>query len=92
MRLFVSFPTSLKVTIHASINNSGKCKIKIYTCLLNNNTTLAINAIDVRVLDEMGLSRIRTSPDTVVNGYGRKLIELCKNKNVYIKVHLEMIK
>ncbi|CAG2192228.1 unnamed protein product [Mytilus edulis] len=39
---------------------------------------------DIHVLDDLKIPRIRNSSDTVVNSYGRKLIQFCKNNNMYI--------
>ncbi|CAG2238601.1 unnamed protein product [Mytilus edulis] len=39
---------------------------------------------DIHVLDDLKIPRIRNSSDTVVNTYGRKLIQFCKNNNMYI--------
>ena len=39
---------------------------------------------DVTILDDMGLSRLRNSPDTVINSFGRKLISFCKDNNLFI--------
>lgn len=36
------------------------------------------------VLKEMGLNMKRNNPDIVVNSYGRKYIEFCRNNNVFI--------
>ncbi|CAG2230935.1 unnamed protein product [Mytilus edulis] len=43
-----------------------------------NNTTDYNELNDVDVLDELGIPRLRNSIDTVVNGYGRKLIDFVK--------------
>lgn len=40
--------------------------------------------LDVYKLDKLHMQRNRNSPDTVVNGYGRKFIDFCKNNMVYI--------
>ncbi|CAG2246849.1 unnamed protein product [Mytilus edulis] len=39
---------------------------------------------DICILDDMNISRCRKNPDTIVNKYGRKLIEFCKNNNMFI--------
>ena len=39
---------------------------------------------DAEILAELGIPKIRNSIDKIVNRYGRKLIDLCKNNNVFI--------
>ncbi|CAC5367368.1 unnamed protein product [Mytilus coruscus] len=39
---------------------------------------------DICILDDLNISRSRKNPDTIVNKYGRKLIEFCKNNNMFI--------
>ncbi|CAG2186516.1 unnamed protein product [Mytilus edulis] len=49
-----------------------------------NNFTDYNELSDVDVLDELGIPRLRNSIDTVVNGYGRKFIDFCKNNRMFI--------
>ena len=39
---------------------------------------------DISILDDLGISRLRNTPDNIVNSYGRKLINFCKNNNMFI--------
>ena len=39
---------------------------------------------DIHILDELCIPRKRNSPDSVVNNYSRKLIDIFKNNNVFI--------
>ncbi|CAC5372884.1 unnamed protein product [Mytilus coruscus] len=39
---------------------------------------------DVHILDNLNISRVRNTPDDVVNGFGRKLLEFCKSNKVFI--------
>ncbi|CAC5411896.1 unnamed protein product [Mytilus coruscus] len=39
---------------------------------------------DVHILDELCIPRYRNSPDNIVNSYGRKSLEFCKNNNLFI--------
>ncbi|CAC5393973.1 unnamed protein product [Mytilus coruscus] len=49
-----------------------------------NNFTNYVESSDVDILDEFGIPRLRNSIDTVVNGYGRKCIDFCKNNKMFI--------
>ena len=39
---------------------------------------------DVNILDDLNISRSRNSPDLIINSYGRKLLDFCKNNNMFI--------
>lgn len=39
---------------------------------------------DVDIFTELSLAKERNSQDNVVNGYGKKLIDFCKNNNMFI--------
>ncbi|VDI39621.1 Hypothetical predicted protein [Mytilus galloprovincialis] len=39
---------------------------------------------DVHILDNLKIPRERNSPDNVVNGFGRKLLDFCKSNKVFI--------
>ena len=39
---------------------------------------------DLKVLDNLNIPRKRNSQDLIVNSYGRKLLDFCKNNNMYV--------
>ena len=43
-----------------------------------------IEFTDVNVLDDFDIPRVRNSCDNIVNTYGRKLLEFCKNNKMFI--------
>ena len=50
-----------------------------------NNEIIDLKAFsDIHILDELNIPRIRNNPDSVVNSYGRKLVDFCKNNNIFI--------
>ncbi|CAG2223100.1 unnamed protein product [Mytilus edulis] len=55
-----------------------------FICLLGDMNAHISEFTDVTILDDMGLSRLRNSPDTVINSFGRKLISFCKDNNLFI--------
>ncbi|CAG2209262.1 unnamed protein product [Mytilus edulis] len=49
-----------------------------------NNVIDITELTDIKILDELCIPKHRTSPDLVVNNFGRKLVDFCKNNNVFI--------
>ncbi|VDI24835.1 Hypothetical predicted protein [Mytilus galloprovincialis] len=52
--------------------------------LLFNIFTDQFDYTDVHILDNLKIPRERNSPDNVVNGFGRKLLDFCKSNKVFI--------
>ncbi|VDI40569.1 Hypothetical predicted protein [Mytilus galloprovincialis] len=48
------------------------------------NLTDQSDFTDVYMLDDLNIPRTRNNPDKVVNCYGRKFLEFCKNNKVFI--------
>ncbi|CAG2240499.1 unnamed protein product [Mytilus edulis] len=48
------------------------------------NLTDQSDYTDVYMLDDLNIPRTRNNPDKVVNCYGRKFLEFCKNNKVFI--------
>ncbi|CAC5376978.1 unnamed protein product [Mytilus coruscus] len=48
------------------------------------NLTDQSDYTDLYMLDDLNISRTRNNPDKVVNCYGRKFLEFCKNNEVFI--------
>ncbi|CAG2247197.1 unnamed protein product [Mytilus edulis] len=49
-----------------------------------NNVIDITELTDTKILDELCIPKHRNSPDLVVNNFGRKLVDFCKNNNVFI--------
>ncbi|CAC5367388.1 unnamed protein product [Mytilus coruscus] len=70
--------------------NSRTASLQDFNDLVDTDDFLAQNLIDinefsnVNILDKLDIQRKRHSVDLSVNTYGRKLIQLCKNNNMYI--------
>ncbi|CAG2192233.1 unnamed protein product [Mytilus edulis] len=75
------------IKILASENAMSEIEIEFLELQKNKHLTefIDVNEFnDIHVLDDLKIPRIRNSSDTVVNTYGRKLIQFCKNNNMYI--------
>ncbi|CAG2208650.1 unnamed protein product [Mytilus edulis] len=70
--------------------NSRTASLQDFNDLVDTDDFLAQNLIDINefsnvdILDKLGIQRKRHSTDLNVNSYGRKLIQFCKNNNMYI--------
>ncbi|CAG2186310.1 unnamed protein product [Mytilus edulis] len=70
--------------------NSRTASLQDFNDLVDTDDFLAQNLIDINefsnvdILDKLGIQRKRHSTDLNVNTYGRKLIQFCKNNNMYI--------
>ncbi|CAG2195575.1 unnamed protein product [Mytilus edulis] len=74
-------------TRYTSENAMSEIEIEFLELQKNKHLTdfIDVNEFnDIHVLDDLKIPRIRNSSDTVVNTYGRKLIQFCKNNNMYI--------
>ncbi|CAC5390984.1 unnamed protein product [Mytilus coruscus] len=68
----------------ASTISTGAIRVTKHVTLLKEVGIELLKTRHVHILDNLNISRVRNTPDDVVNGFGRKLLEFCKSNKVFI--------
>ena len=80
----LSFTNTHKYICMIGDFNSRTSSLNDFVEIIDDNFEDGIFSNDITLLDEMHVPRCRSSKDTVVNNYGRYLLELCKYSNLFI--------